>query len=109
MVIEAGCIPRNLFVYACNLGVVRIGVRTGFNGFVQLLLHERSSITIGEDCLFGGDTNVTISDVHSILDGATGQRISPARVIAVADHVWIGQKATVLKGVTIGQTAANAD
>ncbi|MDB5174214.1 MAG: transferase hexapeptide repeat containing protein [Phycisphaerales bacterium] len=100
--IGPGCILRNLFVYACDRGSVRIGGQTGFNGLVRLLLHEQGAIEIGSGCLFGGDTDLTISDMHSILDAATGERLNRARSICVADRVWVGQKATLLKGVSIG-------
>jgi acetyltransferase-like isoleucine patch superfamily enzyme len=103
LVIGAGCILRNLFIYACNHGSVRIGGGTGFNGFVRLLLHEPGVIAIGQNCLFGGDTDLTVSDMHSILDARTGRRTNPAKDISIADHVWIGQKATILKGVSIGR------
>jgi acetyltransferase-like isoleucine patch superfamily enzyme len=61
-----------------------------------------NSISIGEDCAISWDVQFIDSDQHSI-DGAGG----PAPII-VGNHVWIGQRATILKGVRIGDGAAVA-
>ena len=46
---------------------------------------------------------ITTSDMHSILDLETNQRINPARDISIGDKVWIGQRAMILKGAKIGR------
>ncbi len=99
------CILGHLFIHAANGGNVRIGRTTRFNGQVRLLLHEPGTITIGSRCLFGGEVDVTISDMHAILSLDTGARINPAADITIGDDVWVGQHATILKGVTIGPGA----
>lgn len=65
-------------------------------------LHEPGRITIGEDCMFSGDVRMDVSDMHSIMDRATGERINKARDIAIGDHVWLADGVTVLKGCQIG-------
>lgn len=40
--------------------------------------------------------------MDSIFDANTGARINPSRGIVIHDRVWIAEKVTVLKGVTIG-------
>ncbi len=91
-----------IFIYAVRGALLRIGRRTGFNGSVRLLMHEAAQMTIGEDCLFASDVDVTISDMHSIIDVATGKRINPAKNINVGNRVWIGQRCMILKGADIG-------
>jgi acetyltransferase-like isoleucine patch superfamily enzyme len=100
--IEEGCVLGSLFIYAAPGSSVTIGRRVGFNGLIRLLLHEAQSITIGDGCLFGGEVDVTVSDMHSIVDATTGERINPAGSVTLGPRVWVGQKSTILKHVTIG-------
>lgn len=96
----------NLFIYAAKGGVLRIGQRVGFNGAVRLLLHEPAQLLIGDGALFGSDVDVTVSDMHSIVDAETRQRLNPARDVKIGERVWIGQRCLVLKGVEIGAGTA---
>jgi acetyltransferase-like isoleucine patch superfamily enzyme len=96
---------KNLFVHAADGACVLIGAGGSFNGLVRLLLHEEGVISIGENCLFASEVDVTISDMHSIVDIATGERLNYPRNVVIGDKVWIGQRALVLKGVTIGAGA----
>lgn len=91
-----------LMIYAADDTAVTIEQRTNFNSLVRLLLHEKGAIAIGADCLIAAQTDLTISDMHSVLDASSGRRINPAADIVVSDHVWIGEGALILKGVSIG-------
>lgn len=65
------------------------------------------TIEIGEGCVIGRDVVIRSYDGHSIQQ--YGYQISSP--IKIGEHVWIGQGATLLKGVTIGDgaiVAANA-
>jgi acetyltransferase-like isoleucine patch superfamily enzyme len=99
----------------CSLGHLQIHIVPGarlligegcaFNGRINLFLHEASTLTIGPNCLFGGDVLITTSDMHSIIDTETGERINRAEDIEIAENVWVGAHATILKGVTVGSGA----
>ena len=93
---------HDLFVYALSGASVVIESDVSFNARVRLLLHEPSSIAIGRMSLIASDVDLMTSDMHSILDDETGQRVNPARSIVVGKQVWIGQRAMVLKGSIIG-------
>ncbi|MFT4095673.1 MAG: acyltransferase [Rhodoblastus sp.] len=95
------CILGHLEIFAAGGNLVTIGARSGFNGRVRLLMHEAGAISFGRDCLIG-QSDFTISDMHSIVDAATGRRINPAGDIRLAEHVWVGEGALILKGVSIG-------
>lgn len=95
------CILGQLFIHAEDHGAVTIGERSTFNGYVRLLLHEAGQISIGRGCLFAGQVDVTVSDMHSIVDLATGKRLNPARDVTIEDRVWIGQRAMILKGARV--------
>ena len=58
-------------------------------------------ISIGDDCLLGRDVLIRDSDGH-IIDNNLDRVSIP---VVIEDHVWIGSKAMVLKGVRIGKGA----
>lgn len=93
---------RQLFIYAVRGATLRIGRVVGFNGLVRLLMHEPGRMTIGDGCLFAADVDVSISDMHSIVDATTRRRLNPARDVTIGDRVWVGQRSMILKGVEIG-------
>lgn len=103
IVIGSQCILGNLNIYACAGSRVQIGRNVGFNGLVRLLLHEPCSISIGDDSLFGGDVDITVSDMHSILDARGGKRINFGRDVFIDDRVWVGQRCLIMKGSRIGK------
>jgi acetyltransferase-like isoleucine patch superfamily enzyme len=105
VVIGPHCLLGQLLIHTEDSAEVVIGGASAFNGFVRFLLHETGRIRLGEFCLFGGDVDVTISDMHSILDAATGKRLNPAGNVTLGNRVWVGQRSTILKGVTIGDDA----
>ena len=101
--IEAGCILRDLAIHAIQGSQLTIGRGCGFNDYVVINLHERRAVRIGADCLIAGGTHITISDMHSVVDVHTGERLNPAADIVIGDHVWLAQGALVLKGSVIGE------
>lgn len=87
-------------------GAITIGAR-GHIGFGSVLT-AREAITIGPDALIG--EYVTIRDQDHVFDdeaatNAQGFRTSPVEIGA---NVWIGAKATILRGVNIGENAVIA-
>lgn len=67
----------------------------------HLVVLEGGKIVIGEHCLFSYEIVVRNSDAHSILD-LDGNRVNPARDVIIGKHVWVGQRAMILKGACIG-------
>ena len=96
--IGENCNLGSLFIYGGKDAEVSIGGNTTFNGFTRLLLHEKGNVTIGAGCLFASQIDVTISDMHSIIDAQSRQRLNPARDVTIGDRVWVGQRAMILKG-----------
>lgn len=60
-------------------------------------------IIIGEDVKISEDVLIRDSDNHTIIGGK--EKSAP---IHIGNHVWIGARATILKGVTIGDGAVVA-
>ena len=79
---------------------VTVGENTLLCGKTHLACTEGRSITIGRDCLFSSDLVFRTGDSHSLTD-LSGRRINPARDITVGDHVWIGHRALICKGVVL--------
>lgn len=69
------------------------------NSNAQIVCAER--ITIGDGVAIADGVLIRDTDDHDLL--AEGyERTQP---VTIGDHVWIGQRATILKGVTIGDNA----
>jgi acetyltransferase-like isoleucine patch superfamily enzyme len=79
---------------------LEIGDGTFLNYRTEVIAHER--VTIGRGCLFAWDVQVMDSDSHRV-DGAP--HTAP---VTIGDRVWVGCRATVLKGVTVGEGAVVA-
>ena len=94
-----------LTVHMAMGGNVTIGGGASFNGQTRLLLHEPGRIDIGAGCLFGPDVDVTVSDMHALIDLETGERVNPARSVTIGNRVWLGIGTFIGKGASIGEGA----
>ncbi|MBY5935561.1 acyltransferase [Tateyamaria omphalii] len=99
--IGAGCVIGGQLRCRAPDTHIAIGDKTTIMAAV-ITLHEAGRITLGADCMLSGNITMDVSDMHSILDAATGTRINPPQDIHIADHVWIAQGVQVMKGATIG-------
>jgi len=66
-------------------------------------IHEPYRLVVGKDCMFAAGVFMTVSDMHSIYDVDSKERVNPGGNILIGDHVWLGFRSIVLKGVHIGQ------
>jgi len=63
-------------------------------------------ITIGDGAMLANGTYITDSDWHTLYDRTRrSERVTP---VHVGRNVWLGDHATVLKGVTIGENSVVA-
>lgn len=62
----------------------------------------KSNVAIGEDCAISWDVLITDTDYHQFGDS------DPVNPVKIGNRVWIGAKAIILKGVTIGDGAVIA-
>ena len=72
-----------------------------------LLLSQAPSVplavTVGRDCQIGWDAIITDSDQHA--RAGLGEATRP---VVLGDRVWVGARAVILKGVTVGDGAVIA-
>jgi acetyltransferase-like isoleucine patch superfamily enzyme len=61
-----------------------------------------SQITIGDNCMMASGVYITDADWHGIYDRAGFGRALP---VCLSDNVWIGDRAMICKGVSIGENS----
>ena len=86
-------------------GEINIGKNTTIESAHLAVTETSRKIEIGEDCMFSYGIEVRTGDSHSIIDRESGKRINFAKDITISDHVWVGAKATILKGCKIGKNS----
>lgn len=61
------------------------------------------AIIIGDDCMFSYDCVIRNSDAHPIFSRNDGVQVnSPSSAVIIEPHVWIGERAAILKDVVVG-------
>lgn len=80
--------------------VLSLGKGSFINSNCKIRCHRE--ISIGQYCAISHDFTVMDSDAHS-LNGHTYRK-----PVHIGNHVWVGTRVTILKGVTIGDGAVLA-
>lgn len=60
-----------------------------------------ANVIIGQGCLFAPDVFIRADDAHKIIDKESGKIVNQGKDIVLEEHVWIGAKSILLKGVHI--------
>jgi acetyltransferase-like isoleucine patch superfamily enzyme len=81
-------------------GQLRIGEEVSLNYGVSIGCLLR--VELGDRCRLGPYVMIVDSDFHDFYD--RGRR-PPPRKVSLAEDVWVGAKASILPGVTIGRGA----
>ena len=102
LIVGADCRLAAIEIMGSRRGHVVIGPRCDFTWSTKLYLHEPGRVVLGSDCLIASGTLLTNSDMHSIIDVESGERLNPADDVILGDRVWLAHEATVLKGSCIG-------
>ncbi len=86
-----------------------VGADCGLSGAV---ICAAESVTLGRECLLGADVLVADNDFHPLAPERRRFENDPARIgsapVRIGDNVFIGTRAIVLKGVTIGSNSVIA-
>ncbi len=80
---------------------ITVGAGTSFSNNVEVVACQ--SVSIGQRCLIGDAVLIFDSDFHHL--GAKGRHTLPGAVapVVLEDNVFVGSRAIILKGVTIGK------
>ena len=101
-------IRSNAFISGAELWVedngcvMEIGEKTFVGHHSHLACTEGSSLVVGRDGMISSYVQIRTGDSHSILD-MEGNRINQAAPVCIGNHVWIGEGAKILKGVSLPQ------
>ena len=86
---------------------MHIGDRVFVNSGSRIVSFEK--ITIGDDCLLAAGVTILDHDHQSeFIDGQPVRDKYNTAEINIESGVWIGEKVTILKGVTIGKNSVVA-
>ena len=100
--IGANCCLKNLTIDMKNENsVIKIGDKTSIEE-ARITSFEPYKIEIGKDCMFSADIVIMNTDVHKIYDTTTNLKTNEGKEISIGNHVWLGMRTIVLKGVNIG-------
>lgn len=80
-----------------------IGENTGIRGVSFIL--DNANVSIGKLCMFSYNITIRNTDSHKVLNLTTNEIVNQPKDITIGNHVWIGQNATILKGVSIGDNS----
>jgi len=103
--IGSNCCLKNLTIDMKNENsLIKIGDKTSIEE-ARITSFEPYKIEIGKDCMFSADIVIMNTDVHRIYDIDTKLKTNEGKSINIGNHVWLGMRAIILKGVTIGDNS----
>ncbi|MEY3130582.1 MAG: hypothetical protein RLY12_954 [Verrucomicrobiota bacterium] len=78
-----------------------VGEGTSFSNNVQV--YAEDSVTIGARCLIGDAVLIYDSDFHDLSPDDRRHGVAAKAPVVLEDNVFVGSRAIILKGVTIGK------
>jgi acetyltransferase-like isoleucine patch superfamily enzyme len=95
--------PDVIFI---NAERIFIGKNVSLGSRVQLMAGPSTGrITIGDDCLIGPETLVTAASYRFNDGSPVTEQLMDENDVTIGRDVWLGARAIVLRGVTIGDGA----
>jgi acetyltransferase-like isoleucine patch superfamily enzyme len=79
-------------------GILNVGSNFKVTAETAIVCHNK--IEFGENCLLSWDILIMDTDSHSVID-SNGNKNTMLKPIYIGNHVWIGCRATILKGSVI--------
>ena len=91
---------RSTLVLRGNNCKIEIGEGSTFGGIYMVCMGQNNFIKIGKECMFAENIDIWATDSHPIYD-TDNVLINPSKPIVIGNHVWVGAKSSILKGVQI--------
>ena len=88
---------KDASIYIDKEAKVTIGDNVGLNNASIVSVNK---VTIGDDVIIGNESVIYDTDYHGI-DGKPAK----SNPVKIGNHVWIGTKAIILEGVSIGDNS----
>ena len=97
------CNNINLINYGADIYILKGGKIEIDGSFLNcdVKIRATESVKIGKGCVISHNVTIIDSDTHCV--DVPGH--IPTKPVTIGNHVWIGNRAMVLKGVTIGDGA----
>jgi acetyltransferase-like isoleucine patch superfamily enzyme len=83
-----------------RVAILHIGEATHLQARTHINCME--SVWIGDHCAISWDCEILDTDIHQVLS-LDGMGLPRTAAVRIEDRVWIGTRAIILKGVTIGE------
>lgn len=90
----------SLHVFASS--VIFFGRDNNIGATLSINVQEHQNVIIGDECIFGPEIDMRTSDGFQVFDGETKRRINGSGTVFIGDHVWLGHRCYVSRGVKIG-------
>jgi len=102
-------IGKVVFYSGCNLSVDgTFSFQSGYVNYNSTIIC-RNEISIGKNVIIAPEVIIRDSDQHNLIDNNLHMGVRPASApIHIGNHVWIGTRAIILKGVNIGNNVVIA-
>ena len=92
------CIGRGSKISVGREAQLILGENFMITGDSQIICHKK--ICFGNDCLLSWDILMMDTDFDHVLD-TRGYKTNMPKPISIGNHVWIGCRTVILKGVTL--------
>jgi acetyltransferase-like isoleucine patch superfamily enzyme len=80
---------------------ILIGENTSIQSAHIAVTEKNKKVMIGRNCMLAEDVIIRTGDSHPIIDCNTNKLINEGKNVIIKDHVWIGARVQILKGVTL--------
>jgi acetyltransferase-like isoleucine patch superfamily enzyme len=95
--------PVQIGVWGRNFGEGRVELGSACLMSPGARISASDEVVLGNGCMMAHGSYITDSDWHGLYDRVN--RDAVAKPVRLGDNVWLGDRSTVLKGVTIGENS----
>lgn len=94
-------VKRGHHRFVGNTNTLFFGEKTTI-GNAYFLIDGGTEVKFGKDCMVSYQSVFRTTDAHSLFDTNSGELINQPNSIILGNHVWVGQGALIMQGVSLG-------